>query len=434
MFPFHTSTAAGRAVVVHDRYPTLDAVVEAAQRLAAARPRECRLRVVGSSRGGRPLHLLSVGHGSDQVLVVAGAHANEPVGGATVVELAHRVLAEPDRLAGIAWNFLLCADPDGAFLAQGEGRHPSELLGHLLDFFRPVPEEQPEWAPSTGVLLPESRVLLGLIEELRPFLQVSLHGSEVGGTFLQATRELPGLAEPFARSAAGLGIPVDAGPYDTLYWPSVGSGVYLMPPVAEVELSAPASWAVGTTTWHAPHRFGGATVIVEVPLWVTERVADTTPLACPAPGLTAAADRLRQRGRLLGELLAAAAPHLGDGDDPLLRSARGHQSVCAPLADEWDPRVRQPQAQPMPPMTAARQAGLELWAHRLPLRAAAMLRRLLAPAQSGTGALHSHLERLIEQWCAEYQACFSPVWLPVARQVEQQISAVRAAVEIARPR
>ncbi|GAA1225179.1 M14 family zinc carboxypeptidase [Kitasatospora nipponensis] len=433
MIPFDISTEAGRTAGVDDRYPVPGSVVAAAHRLVAARPRECRLRVVGASRGGRPLHLLSVGSGPHQVLVVAGAHANEPVGGATVVELAHRVLADPVRWAGVTWNLLLCVDPDAAALAAGRGGHPGELRGYFRDFYRQAPEDQPEWAPSVGVLPPESAALLSLIEELRPFLQCSLHGSEVGGTFLQSTRELPGLAESFSRSSAGLGIPVDAGPYDTFYWPSLGPGVYLMPPVPEVERSAPASWAVGTTTWHAPHRFGGTTVIVEVPHWTTERMADVTPIADPVAGLAAAADRMRLGVGLVEELLTVAGPHLPDGSDPLLRSLRASLTACAPLADDWDPRVPQPEAPPWPAMTAARQAGLEAWALRLPLRSAAMLRRVLAAGPSAVAAPRAELDRLIERWCAEYEAAFRPRWLPVARQVEQQINVVQAAVELARP-
>ncbi|CAM5723527.1 3-hydroxyacyl-CoA dehydrogenase OS=Streptomyces tendae OX=1932 GN=F3L20_12645 PE=4 SV=1 [Streptomyces tendae] len=51
-------------------------------------------------------------------------------------------------------------------------------------------------------LPPETRALTGVIDELRPFLQVSLHGTDLGGSWVQLTRDVPGLAEPFAKSAA----------------------------------------------------------------------------------------------------------------------------------------------------------------------------------------------------------------------------------------
>lgn len=63
------------------RYPTVTELVSSARALAARRPDVCRLRQVGVSRAGRPLHVLSIGHARRAVLVVAGAHSNEPTGG-----------------------------------------------------------------------------------------------------------------------------------------------------------------------------------------------------------------------------------------------------------------------------------------------------------------------------------------------------------------
>jgi hypothetical protein len=423
-------------VVRHDRYPTLDHVVEAARRLAADRPERCRLRTVGTSRGGRPLWLLSIGSAPDQALVVAGAHANEAfLGGASIVELAQRVLADPAGQADVTWNLLLCLDPDGALIAGSGAGEPGELIDRFRHFYRQAVDEQPEWAPSVGRVLPESQALLDLIDELRPFVQCSLHSSEMGGAFVQATGDIAGLPEEIAKSAAELGIPLDLGSYDTFYWPSPGPGVFLMPPVAQVEHSEASSWAVGTTTWHAPNRYGGVTAIVEVPLWTSERVADPRPVADPVPGLIAAAERTRQRGRLVAGYLAAAAALLGEGDWPFLRSVEQMLPVFQPLSDEWDPRVTQSSAPPMPPMTGARMAGIEVWSHLLPLRAVAMLHQALAPVPPAeAGELRRLLAGHVEEWCAEYQAGMRGSWLPVARQVEQQVRTVLAAVRLAHRR
>ncbi|MES4832318.1 M14 family zinc carboxypeptidase, partial [Streptomyces anthocyanicus] len=71
----------------------MDELGARAAALVARYPRHARLRRVGTSRAGSPLLLLSVGHGSRQVLVVGGPHANEPVGGATALRLAERAVA-----------------------------------------------------------------------------------------------------------------------------------------------------------------------------------------------------------------------------------------------------------------------------------------------------------------------------------------------------
>ena len=81
------------------RYPSVTEIVSSARALAAHRPGLCVLRQVGVSRAGRPLHLLSVGHARRAVLVVAGAHANEPTGGSTLLALAERALHERELRA-----------------------------------------------------------------------------------------------------------------------------------------------------------------------------------------------------------------------------------------------------------------------------------------------------------------------------------------------
>ena len=108
-------------------------------------PDVCRVRTVGLSRAGEPLLLLSVGHGSRNVLVVAGPHANEMVGGATALLLARRVAADPVLRDGAdaAWHFLLCADPDGARLNEA-------VPGARFTHARPLPALLPARAPPSS--------------------------------------------------------------------------------------------------------------------------------------------------------------------------------------------------------------------------------------------------------------------------------------------
>ncbi|MFF7637271.1 M14 family zinc carboxypeptidase [Kitasatospora sp. NPDC008050] len=437
-----TDTAADgpAAIAAGDRYPTPDEVLGAARGLAARHPGLCGLRIVGTSRAGRPLHLLSIGRAARGLLIVAGAHANEAVGGATVLELARRALAEPALRTAVSWHFLLCLDPDSAALAAGAEGDPRSQRDYFRRYYRPAADEQPEWAAQLTPELPESRALLQLIAELRPFLQFSLHGTDVGGTFVESTAELPGLAQAFGAAARDLGIPVETGPYDAYYWPSPAPGVFLMPPGSDVDVAVASSKELRTTTWHAPQRYGGATVILEVPTWACERLADTTPLPDPSARLAVAADQLRSRGALVAERLAEVVARGGLDGSPFVRAARSTLSCCSELADEWDPRVAGLSA-PLPAMTHGRLAAVELWAHRIPLRAASLVRRALgtaggagpdsvAPdsAAPGLPAVAARLDGLLDDWCAEYQRVFPSTWVPVARQVEQQVRTVLAMV------
>ncbi len=295
----------------------MDELGAQAAALVARHPQDARLRRVGTSRAGTPLWLLSVGHGSRQALVVAGPHANEPVGGATVLRLAERVLADPRLSEGAdaTWNLLLCLDPDASRRNEGWLSGPYSLGRYFRNFFRPGFLEQPEWLPdgAAGARLPETRALLAVQDELRPFLQCSLHGVDVGGGFVELTHDLPGLARRVAHTAARLAVPRELGPYDTLYWPSLGPAVYRIPPPRPGDLAAAITEAAVESTWYYPHRYGTVTAVVEAPMWGVAGVEDGTPPADADAFLRTVSHTLRHDTRILEQLLARIRPFVRGG-------------------------------------------------------------------------------------------------------------------------
>lgn len=69
-------------------------------------------------------------------------------------------------------------------------------------------------------------------------------------------------------------------------------------------------------------------------------------------------------------------------------------------------------------------AGVDAFGRRLPLRAAAMLLRVLREA--GDPAV-PYLERLVADWCEAFADRFRARWVPPADQVEHQARTVLAA-------
>ncbi|MFD9354125.1 M14 family zinc carboxypeptidase [Streptomyces sp. NPDC060031] len=412
-------------------YPTPHELALAARALADEHPALVRLRQAGASRAGEPLWLLSVG-GHDHrdrrdrqvrprnVLVVAGAHANEPVGGATALALARRVIRDPAPRVGCGWHFLLCADPDGAALHRTP--RPYSLLDYHRNFFRPPGPEQPEWAPSLlppDRLPPETRALTALIDELRPALQVSLHGTDLGGSWVQLTRDIPGLAEPFGKSAAELRIPVETGASDAAGWPSPGPGIFVMP-----EPGTPAAGAfhpedTRLSTWYHAHRYAGTTAIVEVPMWASDLVDDPAPHPDPRGALRMLAGRLTEEAARVAALrggIRTTDPLTA----PLLRAVDWTLALIPRITVEWTGPGAPAEA------TSAYIGSIDAFGRRLSLRAAAMLLRVLRaqghPAASG-------VDRLVTGWCEEFAARFQARWVPVATQVEHQSRTVLAAYE-----
>ncbi|MFF8593459.1 M14 family zinc carboxypeptidase [Streptomyces sp. NPDC015220] len=405
------------------RYPSVPELVLAVRELAARRPDLCALEEVGVSRAGRPLHLLSVGHARRAVLVVAGAHANEPTGGATLLALVRRVVGERRLRADTSWHFLLCADPDGASLHVSPA--PRSLLDYHLGFFRPAGPEQPEWSPSVlppDRLPPETRALTGVVDALRPYLQVSLHGTDLGGSWVQLTRDVPGLAEPFGKSAAELRIPVETGACDAAGWPVSGPGVRVMPPPGADPAYPSLPDDARHSTWYHAHRYGGLTAVVEVPMWASDLVDDPAPHPAPAAATRRLAARLLRDAREVETVLADALPRLEGADGPLLRAAKWGLGLVPGLAADW---VRTPPAD----TTMAYVGSVDAFGRRLPLRAAAMLLRVLR--ETGDPAAPG-LERLVASWSEAFAVRFRARWVPLDHQVEHQSRTVLATAHHAR--
>ncbi|MEU9732239.1 M14 family zinc carboxypeptidase [Streptomyces sp. NPDC048002] len=430
-----------------DRYPTVAEVTESARRLVDRFPGTGRLRRVGTSRAGRPLLMLSVGHGPRHVLVVGRPHPDEPVGGATALAVAELVARgdgpSPATDPTFAtWDILLCLDPDGAALSEGVARVSSggaspTLAGYYRAAFRPVAAEQPEWAPIVERQLPESQALFQVIDEVRPFLQCSLHSVDAGGSWTQLTRDLPELAAPFAKSARALGVPLQHGTYDALYWDNPAPGVHVLPPPGSTARLAAGSENFERSTWCAPARYGGATAIIEVPMWATDLADDTSAHPDAARALRNLSGLVREGGRRVTAVFDKARGFLPPaGESPPRRVLEWMaEDLYDLVADSWAPLARRaadPAGGPAHRLTTAQVCALDVVARRQPLRAAGLLLRLLEEADDRSApALHRELEELFTTWCAEFEQALDLRWVPVATQVEHQTRTVVAAADSA---
>ena len=418
-----------------DAYPTVSGVAAGARLLTRRHPDLCRMRLAGESRAGRPLWLLSVGHGARHVLVVAGPHPDEQAGGATALWLAEQAVHDRRQLADadLTWDFLLCLDPDGALLNETGPAGPRPAAVHYRHTYRPAPAEQPECAGAfrePGDELPETRALLAVIDELRPFLQCSLHGVDVGGARVRLTADVPGLAEPFGKYAAELDIPVQTGTYDALRWHGAGPGVFVLPSGQGNAEHV----SVRDSTWGRPHRHGGLTALVEVPMWASRRVADPAPHPDPAQAVAALAARLRKDGGATAGTLDRARPYLdlaGAGPDgQLLRGIEQATDAYRLLAEDYDGLAT---GSPVP-LTMAHIAALDIAARRVPLLAAGMLLRLLDEQRHGDddpaaepGRLHTRLERRLDAGARDLLTSADARWVPVGDQIELQSRTILAA-------
>jgi hypothetical protein len=179
-----------------------------------------------------------------------------------------------------------------------------------------------------------------------------------------------------------------------------------------------------SSTWYHVHRYGGLTAVVEVPMWASDLVDDPAPHPDPARAMRGLAARLRRDALEVELVLAEALPRLDGVDGPLFRAAKWALELVPGLAADW---AHTPPADD----TMAYVGSVDAFGRRLPLRAAAMLLRVLQETDD-RGA--ERLEHLVSSWSDSFAERFRARWVPLENQVEHQSRTVVAAALHARGR
>jgi hypothetical protein len=429
-----------------DRIPSVDGLFGAFRDLASRYPRLFRLRRIGTSRLGEPLIMLSTGHGARQALLVGGPHPNEPIGFLTLLEFARR-LADDAGLRdgmGYTWNLIPCIDPDGARLNEGWYGGPLTIEHYHRHFYRPALRNQPEWTfpmRHEGAFfdrpLPETQALMRVIDELRPRFQYSLHNCDFGAAYFVLNRDIPGLARELAQTVEAWALPLELAPSEAVGWQVAGPGVFVMPPAHEVftnnghngHKSGPHFH--GGSSLHYAERHGTLTLITEAPMWREAHPAggihgsNSHMMRTMAAGLRRDLDELEASlRRVTPEIKTSSVFYRAVAD--ALTVGRAYVKRWEQAAASTGEPGRSPAAAELP--------GAKLTSWRVPLRAAAMLRRLLrveCDAGNHRPVLRAELAATEERFargCARaLEGAFQPV--PMRDLVALQLSAALTAIE-----
>ncbi|HEU5157411.1 MAG TPA: M14 family zinc carboxypeptidase [Streptosporangiaceae bacterium] len=422
-----------------DRIPSIDELIGAFRDLASRHPHLFRLRRIGASRLGEPLLMLTAGHGSRQALLVGGPHPNEPVGFLTLLHLARRLADDADLRDGMdyTWNLVPCIDPDGARLNEGWYRGPLTIEHYHRHFYRPALRNQPEWTfpMSNGSAffdrpLPETQALMRVIDELRPRFQYSLHNADFGAAYFVLNRDIPGLAGRLADAARACQIPLELAPSEAVGWGVAGPAVFVMPPAHEMftnndngDKSGPHFH--GASSLHYAERHGTFTLITEAPMW-REAHPDWGQHPPNAHMLPTMAAGLRRDLDELEGTLRRVTPEIRTSL-VFYRAVADALVVGRAYVKRWETAAAYT-GEAGRSLVAAELAGAKLTSWRIPLRAAAMLRRLLCvECESGNhrpvlrAELAATEERFARGCARALEGAFEPV--PMRDLVALQLSA-----------
>ncbi|RMH62265.1 MAG: peptidase M14 [Bacteroidetes bacterium] len=160
-------------------FQTQEAVREAIAAACAASDGLAAFHDLGTSEEGRPLYGVVVGHGPQTVSLIAGAHADEPVGPETLRALLVEGLRERRTLAALGEAFRLVVvphiNPDGEARNQRWIRRWPDLPAYLAHADREPPGRDLEFGfPDMRA---ENRLVAGFLRAHAPCaLHMSLHG------------------------------------------------------------------------------------------------------------------------------------------------------------------------------------------------------------------------------------------------------------------
>jgi hypothetical protein len=310
------------------QYPSYAQQLQLLDDLARSHVDLIRREELGTSRGGRPIISYTIGNGSSKALWYGGPHANEVVGAATTVYLLERLVEDAGLREQLDWTMTVvaCIDPDGAALNEGWLGGPYTLEHYHRNFYRPAMDECPDqdmpidhgrvkWTPR----LPEGRLLLALIDELRPSFLYGLHNHELGRAVCFLGGNAPWLAAPLTTLLVEMGFrPETANILDLADRP-LSPGVFAMPdrtPGYQALDSSPhpdpsSLLPFGEMAQNYATRYGTISVVSEVPHWTPRASEETRPDSPSAASVVArTAERLSRYVDWQEHLMAEIEPWL----------------------------------------------------------------------------------------------------------------------------
>ena len=267
-----------------------------ARALAAEFPGIVRLETAGASAEGRPIDLLTVGHGRRPVLLVGVPHPNEPIGTLTI-DFLTRLLSEDDDLRArldVTLFVVPVADPDGFVLNQGWFKGAFSPVRYALEFYRPPHREQVEWSfPVDYKTLrfttpaPEAATVMRVMERVRPEVFYSLHNAGFCGVYFYVSHDRPALFRRFHELVASQGLPLHRGEPEVPYLKTLAPAVYELFSIedtyeylARTLTEDPAAVIEAGTCaddWLKRVRGDSFSLVCELPYYTSPAIDDTSP-------------------------------------------------------------------------------------------------------------------------------------------------------------
>jgi len=227
-------------VLSYPSFMTYRELEESTDRLAEEFRGVVRVLDVGRSRCGERVKALVIGRDSRAALLFGAPHPNEPVGTLTLNYLSWRLASDEElrNLFDYTWVIVKVADVDGLKMNEGWFKKPFSAETYAKNYYRPAGNVQIEWSfpvrygrYSFESPTPETRGLMKLVDEYRPYFIYSLHNAGFGGVYYYVSVNAPLLYPILQLYPRSLGIPLSLGEPEVPWVKQLTRAIYMMPSV-----------------------------------------------------------------------------------------------------------------------------------------------------------------------------------------------------------
>ena len=279
-------------IPAYDHFLTVDEMDASTLKLAEDYPDLVTVTQEGTSRGGHPIYCLKIGDGPKNAFMFGCPHPNEPMG-AMMLEYFSRRLCEDEALRrelGYTWYLIKSIDVDGTKLNEGWFKGPFTITNYARNFFRPVGSEQAEWTfPFTyknyswTTPIPETQVLMNIIDRVKPEFMYSLHNAGFGGAYWYVSGDEPSLWDGFYKAAEKQNVPLNLGEPEMVYVTQYAPACYKMTgskdsyDYYEQSMEHPeAMMSCGTSSDDYASQYSTYTLVAELPYFFSRKIVSDT--------------------------------------------------------------------------------------------------------------------------------------------------------------
>lgn len=283
----------------YQEFLTPNELLTFSKQLAQKFPKSVQFQIIGKSQENKKIGLLTIGTGEHKAFLYGFPHPNEPIGSLTIKFWAE-YLARNHQLVdqlNFSWLLIPCIDPDGAEKNQGWFKGSFQPIKYFIHRYRQRNEDQIDWSFPVEYKklkrknpLPETQVIMDIIQDHQPILMASLHNAPFFGVHAYVNKNIPTIFNEISQFVRQEGLPIHSAAPIWIFQEVYAPGFYYMGGIRDIydyyeqyqpEALENLELAAFSGEYYNIQRPEGFFINIEVPLYFSWELTNKTKTAIP---------------------------------------------------------------------------------------------------------------------------------------------------------